>query len=394
MSEAIPLPSRPNIEHYKKVAKALRRGAPVDEPLNALWQRFKETKREPVLADAQFFIARAHGFASWPKFARHIEDVQRGDSPVSIFENAVDAIVDGDINTLRRLLLDRPDLVHERSTREHRSTLLHYVSANGVEDFRQKTPPNIVDIARLLLDSGADVNAESDAYRGHSTTLGLTATSYHPQKAGVQIALMMLLLERGARMQDTDVRDSLANGRGEAAEFLASRGAHLGFEGACGVSRLDAVKQLFHAAGEREIKDGFTWASEFGRTEVVRFLLEQGFDIRTQLPGPTGIHWAALGGHADLVKLLVERGAPVDAVESTFGGTPLTWALYGWGADDAKGKHYEVVARLVQAGARLPAEWFGDDEDRRRALNRIHSDPRMVAALGNALDPPRTPSES
>jgi hypothetical protein len=27
------------------------------------------------------------------------------------------------------------------STRAHRSTLLHYISANGVEDFRQKTPP-------------------------------------------------------------------------------------------------------------------------------------------------------------------------------------------------------------------------------------------------------------
>jgi hypothetical protein len=27
----------------------------------------------------------------------------------------------------------------------------HYVSANGVEDYRQKTPQNIVEIARVLL---------------------------------------------------------------------------------------------------------------------------------------------------------------------------------------------------------------------------------------------------
>ena len=58
--------------------------------------------------------------------------------------------------------------------REHRSTLLHYVSANGVEDFRQKTPANIVEITRLLLKAGADVNAESESYGGRSTTLGLT----------------------------------------------------------------------------------------------------------------------------------------------------------------------------------------------------------------------------
>jgi hypothetical protein len=24
-----------------------------------------------LLADAQFFVARCHGFASWPKFAKH-----------------------------------------------------------------------------------------------------------------------------------------------------------------------------------------------------------------------------------------------------------------------------------------------------------------------------------
>jgi len=71
-----------------------------------------------------------------------------------------------------------------RSTRDHHSTLLHYVSANGVEDFRQKTPPNIVEITNLLLDAGAEVDAESDAYGGGCTTLGLVATSVHPEQAG------------------------------------------------------------------------------------------------------------------------------------------------------------------------------------------------------------------
>ena len=30
----------------------------------------------------------------------------------------------------------------------HRATLLHYVGANGVEAYRQKTPPNATEIAR------------------------------------------------------------------------------------------------------------------------------------------------------------------------------------------------------------------------------------------------------
>ena len=73
------------------------------------------------------------------------------------FEAAVDAIVGGDVAALARLLHDHPELARARSTRAHRSTLLHYVSANGVEDFRQKTPANILEITKLLLKAGADV---------------------------------------------------------------------------------------------------------------------------------------------------------------------------------------------------------------------------------------------
>jgi hypothetical protein len=95
-----------------------------------------------TLADAQFFGARCHGFTSWPKFVKHLEALTRVNSPVSRFELAADAIVNGYV-----VLSDNP---------EHRSTLLHYISANGIEDFRQKTPKNIVEIAKLLLDAGAD----------------------------------------------------------------------------------------------------------------------------------------------------------------------------------------------------------------------------------------------
>ena len=109
----------------------------------ATLSKFKQTNERAarcLLADAQFFVAREHGFASWPKFARHLEGLARANSPVSTFEAAVDAIVNGDLTRLEKLLNENPKLARARSTRDHRSTLLHYVSANGVEDFRQKTP--------------------------------------------------------------------------------------------------------------------------------------------------------------------------------------------------------------------------------------------------------------
>jgi hypothetical protein len=187
------------------------------------------SKAHPVLADAQFFVAREHGFESWPKFAEQIRALRHENTPEARFEAAADAIVSGDIRTLRQLLRDEPRLIQMRSQRAHRAALLHYVAANGIEDFRQKTPANIVEIAKLLLDAGADVNAESSAYGGGCTALGLVATSVHPERAGVQEALMHMLLSHGAVIDKAGVAGKggsvveacLMNGRARAAQFLA-----------------------------------------------------------------------------------------------------------------------------------------------------------------------------
>jgi ankyrin repeat protein len=436
MSDALPLPTRPNLEQYKKLAKDFQHACKSSDPgavrdwaarwaetiarlqgreitqnlrrqidyeaerMARHWRKFKKTYERAArctLAEAQFFVARGHGFASWPKFARHLQGLARAHSPVSRFEAAVDAIVGGDATTLAKLLDEDPDLVRARSTREHRSTLLHYVSANGVEDFRQKTPKNIVEITKLLLNAGADVNAESDAYGGRSTTLGLTATSCHPEEAGVQLPLMDLLIGHGAAIDGPDggsaVNGCLHNGRGEAAEYLANRGANLDLEAAAGVGRLDVVQSFFNddrslksLATEKQRSDGYAWACQFGRTSVVDFLLKTGIAVNAKLPhdGQTGLHWAAYGGHADTVRLLLERGASVDIRDDSYDGTALGWALYGWGAGPhpaGRGSYHEAVALLVRAGAKLDPEWYEDDEDRRHARDKVQSDPRMAAAL-------------
>jgi ankyrin repeat protein len=312
---------------------------------------------------------------------------------VSSFEVAVDAIVSGDIVKLKNLLQADPDLVRERSPREHHSTLLHYVAANGVEDVRQKTPANIVEITKLLLDSGAEVDAESDAYGGRCTTLGLAATSAHPERAGVQSELIDVLLERGAVMDypGSIVNACLGNGRGRAAEHLAQRGARLDLEGAAGIGRLDLVKSFFAndgslraSATQKQMTDGFAWACEFGRTNVVDFLLQKGIEINTRLRHnrQTGLHWAALCGHAETAKLLLDRGASIDLKDESYNGTPLEWALYGWaGAKVGADTYYNVVALLARAGSRLAPGWDEGDPGRRRAQEKIQSDPRMQAAL-------------
>src|ERR1700686_2193617 len=154
MSDALPLPPHPDLGYYKKLAKDLLKACLSADPaalrawvkqfvsadqIERMERRLHSAKIDK-LAAAQFFIARAHGFASWPKFARHIEDLQHAGSPDARFEQAADAIASGDMDTLRRLLDERPELIRQRSSRDHRSTLLHNVSANGIEYYRKRKP--------------------------------------------------------------------------------------------------------------------------------------------------------------------------------------------------------------------------------------------------------------
>jgi ankyrin repeat protein len=350
--------------------------------------------------DARAIIAREHRFDSWDQFAAVVEALRDRSSPVAQFEAAVDAVVTGDEATLERCIQANPDLIRVRSTRQHHSTLLHYVGANGVEGFRQRTPKNAVKIAEILLNAGADVDAVADMYGG-SDTLGLVATSIHPVTAGVQEELLAFLLARGASVgtaKGTEAWSSLingchANGRGKAAQFLAERAPALDLEAAAGVGRLDVVQTFFTPNGEltdtataQQMKDGFAWACEFGRTEVVDFLLQRGMDVATKLRhhGQTGLHWAAYGGHPATVRLLLQRQAPVNAKDDAFGGTPLGWALYAWSSGDppsVSDSYYDVVSLLVAAGGTVEQEWLAEAERGSPIAKKIDRDARMRAAL-------------
>ncbi|HEX3821613.1 MAG TPA: ankyrin repeat domain-containing protein [Candidatus Sulfotelmatobacter sp.] len=407
--DVLPLPPRPSLEQYKKRAKELVKAANSVGPAalrdwienwmktlarlaepkiairfiheGSLAGQFEEFTRSRArgaklsLAQAHFILARAHGFESWPRLAKHLAALARANSPTSAFELAADAIVSGDLPVLRRLLRENPGLVRLRSTREHQATLLIYVSANGLENYRQRTPRNIVAIAQLLLEAGADVNATANVYGGHSTTLGLVATSVHPERAGVQEALMDLLLGGGATLEQAVapnytsgllVNACLANGRGHAAAYLATRGAQLDLEAAAGVGRIDVVRTFFDQAGtlkfpatELQRERALMWSSEYGRTDVVEFLLEKGASLDSrESTGLTALHWAIIGGQLDTIKLLLARGASLET-RNIHGGNALGQALWAAVNDESGVDHIPAINLLLQAGARIE-DWTLD----------------------------------
>ncbi|HSC37275.1 MAG TPA: hypothetical protein VLD19_05380 [Chitinophagaceae bacterium] len=185
-SGILPLPSYSLTEQFEKQARArLQEQGTQDDKLS--------------FANAQLAVARSYGFDSWAKLAEFTVRINRQHSEVMQFESAANAVVTGDIATLGALLRGNPELVHLRSMRVHHATLLHYVSANGVESYRRQSPANAVAVATLLLDAGAEVNAPYPGPDGDNTTLDLVATSMAAQRAGVQLALMETLLHAGAR---------------------------------------------------------------------------------------------------------------------------------------------------------------------------------------------------
>ena len=422
--DTLPLPPRPDLEQYKKRAKDLVTAAKsrnagavrawatawletlarllgvtitpfvqgsFDRAIDHLEAKVREkaaatdaTGPKFSLADAQFLIAQAHGFENWAEFAGHLERPFGGDPQGREFEAAVDAVVSGDLQTLESLAGRHPDLIRARSARVHRATLLHYVAANGVEDFRQLTPPNAVAIARFLLESGAEVDALANTYGGgkDQTTMNLLVSSTHPAEAGLQAALVETLVDFGAAVNGLEDNGSplmtaLAFGYRDAAEALARRGARLdnivaaaalGRTGLVGTFVVDG-RTLNHGVtfvaprwwglpndAKAHIELAFVWACKFGRTAVAEVLLEKGVDPAAKdTDSMTALHWAAASGSMDVVKRLLERGAPLE-VENTWGGTVLDSTVYFALHQPVAGVNYPaVIETLIGAGANVAA---------------------------------------
>lgn len=291
------------------------------------------------LGDAQLVIAREYGFDGWADLVAFSE-AATVDGPVARFESAVEAVVSGDATTLRRLLRETPELVRARSTRRHHATLLHYVAANGVEGSRQKTPANAVEISKMLLDAGAEVDALADMYDAKCTTMSMLVSSSPPNDAGLQGALAQTLLDYGAALEgpgsnwQSAMMTALAFGFDRTAQMLARRGARVdNIAAAAGLGRLEDATRLLPDADDRSKQIALALAAQHGHADVVRLLLDAGVDPNRYNPEgfhshSTPLHQAIAADHQDVVRILVESGARLDIKDTVYQGTPLGWADY------------------------------------------------------------------
>ena len=363
-----PLPYRAPIDQYQSQAAALldgwragdravmqtvRSNLPkllrVDVPWLAKQMSEDDIRATPIdLADTQLALARWYTFQNWERLVEYVEAVRTDGSPVHRFESAVEAVVGGDAAGLESMLGANPDLVRARSTRvtphdppEHRATLLHYVAANGVEGHRQKSPANSVEIARTLLEAGAEADALAGMYGGQCTTMSMLVSSEHPAKAGVQVPLVHTLVDYGAAVDGrgegewvSPLNTALVFGYLAAAKALVTRGARVdSIVSAAGLGLVDDVRQMLPEADPERRHRALAISALLGQTDVVRVLLDAGEDPNRFNPDGmhshgTPLHHAACGGHDATVRLLVEHGARLDIKDLLWEATPLGWAEY------------------------------------------------------------------
>jgi len=143
-----------------------------------------------TIEHTQQTIAAEHGFTNW-------QAVKAQDSTAFdlAFENCVDSMLNGDIEYVASAIAASPSLVTQRSQYGHKATLLHYIGANGVESYRQYTPFNAAAITQLLIDHGADPDADANIYGG-SKPIELVLSSAHPINAGVAESIAEVLRRR------------------------------------------------------------------------------------------------------------------------------------------------------------------------------------------------------
>lgn len=234
------------------------------------------------------------------------------------FGPAALAIVGGDVAELTASLEDDPELATRRSSCGH-PTLLQLVACEA------ENLPNPVDMARVLVDAGAEMGGPLVAAAGCNA-----------------MGVVELLLDRGALIDGDDLWTPLDEAiywnNGEIAAYLVERGARVrALSTAAGLGSVERVEAFFDGdrlnAGAGPIASpfpdtvppelandpqaildhAFVMAVNAGHQQVAERLLRRGARIDSKPPGyhwhGTALHAAAWRGQRDLMAWLLAEGA-------------------------------------------------------------------------------------
>jgi ankyrin repeat protein len=121
---------------------------------------------------------------------------------------------------------------------------------------------------------------------------------------------------------------------------------------ALGADPSDLARKLL-AGDQRQVAD----AARNNETNAVRAMLRAGLPVDALgQHNATPLHWAAFHGNCAMVKAILPFNPPLEATDGDFNGTPLGWAIHGSkeGWHQQSGDYPATVEALIAAGAHLP----------------------------------------
>lgn len=154
MTATKPLPANPSLEFERKQAKALENAVNEGDRGALARVRAQNSKIQPPLSrrDAQFVIAREYGFENWTALRDAFIEKSNGRWAA---DRAQRAIADNDLEQLKVLIAERPELLRwrDRDTDEVLlSATTSYANFPGVDE---EDTWNRRECAEVLLDAGA-----------------------------------------------------------------------------------------------------------------------------------------------------------------------------------------------------------------------------------------------
>ena len=151
------LPAKPSLNQLKKQAKDLLKAFQSGEPSALAEVRAHYSLSEGgalQLSDAQLVLARAYGFGSWAKLKAFVDGIT-----ISRFVAAVQA---GDVEAVRAMIRQRPELVHMDTAGNNEQRGLHYAVQR-----------RDVAMVRLLMQAGAEARQGVWPHRDATTAYTL-----------------------------------------------------------------------------------------------------------------------------------------------------------------------------------------------------------------------------
>ncbi|HKR60048.1 MAG TPA: ankyrin repeat domain-containing protein [Pyrinomonadaceae bacterium] len=261
----------------------------------------------------------------------------------SLFREAVSYIDAGQLSELQSLLAANPLLVTTRLEGAgdwlrglvdgalegyfKDPYLLWFVAENPIR--HERLPANIAQITTAIIAAAKNEQA-ANLQEQLNYALGLVVTGRVPREAGVQLELMDVLIDAGARPGPG--HGALSGRNLTAAAHLIERGGQLTLATAICLDRDAEVERLAVNATSRDKQIALVAAALNGKVEALSRLLELGVDLNAYSTGihthATALHHAVDSGSLDAVKVLVEAGARLDIRDKVYKGTPLDWAEY------------------------------------------------------------------